>query len=155
MDGCVGDTAKGFGHLALPTMAGVIDDGFAERGGDPVDLGLFARVDVSATPQAVDVASALDVGPKTVERWITGRIPYRRHRWAIVDLVGVKECDFATRAQPAPPHRWLRPGRDEPHRWTLPHNVWRHVFRDAEQEIDILAYSGRSSSRTPADQDRK
>lgn len=29
------------------------------------------------------LAETLDVDPKTVERWISGRLPYRRHRYAV------------------------------------------------------------------------
>jgi hypothetical protein len=97
---------------------------------------------IGARLQAVDVASALGVDPKTVERWITGRVPYPRHRWAVADLVGVEECDL----WPELDQRRRTAGCGlvamYPHRWTVPHSVWRHVFRGAEQEIDILAYSG-------------
>lgn len=97
---------------------------------------------IGARLQAVDVASALGVDPKTVERWITGRIPYPRHRWAVADLVGVEECDLWPELDQR--HRTAGCGLVAmyPHRWTVPHNIWRHVFRGAEQEIDILAYSG-------------
>ena len=36
----------------------------------------------------VDVAAQLDVDPKTVNRWMTGRLPYPRHRAALVRLTG-------------------------------------------------------------------
>jgi hypothetical protein len=29
-----------------------------------------------------------------------------------------------------------------PHRWAVPHAVWRQLFASAEREIDILTYSG-------------
>jgi lambda repressor-like predicted transcriptional regulator len=97
---------------------------------------------IGARLQAVDVASALGVDPKTVERWITGRIPYPRHRWAVADLIGVEECDL----WPELDQRRRTAGCGlvamYPHRWTVPQNVWRRVFRGAEHEIDILAYSG-------------
>ncbi|MDP4507616.1 helix-turn-helix domain-containing protein [Nonomuraea turcica] len=34
----------------------------------------------AARIQAIDLASALAVDPKTVHRWLKGRIPYPRHR---------------------------------------------------------------------------
>lgn len=41
------------------------------------------------------VATALEVDPKTVERWVTqGRVPYPRHRYRIVEMVNVPEGDL-------------------------------------------------------------
>ena len=42
----------------------------------------------------VAVSTALDVDPKTVQRWIAGRVPQRRHRWGLADLVGQHERDL-------------------------------------------------------------
>lgn len=44
-----------------------------------------ARVDVDA------VAATAGVDPKTVQRWLAGRIPHSRHRWAVASLVGDDE----------------------------------------------------------------
>lgn len=92
--------------------------------------------------QAVDVAAALGVDPKTVERWITGRIPYPRHRWAIADLLGAREADLWPELDQR--HRTTGCGLVAmyPHRWAVPHSTWRRLFRTAKHEIDILAYSG-------------
>ena len=35
----------------------------------------------------IDVATALGVDPKTVQRWLAGRVPHPRHRWAVADLL--------------------------------------------------------------------
>ncbi|GAA0397737.1 hypothetical protein GCM10009530_56760 [Microbispora corallina] len=48
----------------------------------------------TARLQAVDVAAALGVDPKTVDRWLKGRTPYPRHRWAIADLLKLDEGDL-------------------------------------------------------------
>jgi len=37
------------------------------------------------------VASALAVDPKTVQRWLAGRTPRPRHRWALASLLGVDD----------------------------------------------------------------
>jgi len=44
-----------------------------------------ARVDVDA------VATSAGVDPKTVQRWLAGRIPRSRHRWSVASLVGEDE----------------------------------------------------------------
>ena len=36
-----------------------------------------------------DVAHQLGVDRKTVERWLSGRLPYKRHRYALAALLGV------------------------------------------------------------------
>lgn len=93
-----------------------------------------------------DLATAAEVDPKTVERWITqGRTPYRRHRYVVAAFLGVDEA-------------YLWPGalsREQvasaseheivtvyPHRWAVPRDVWGRLFAEAEQEIGVLVYSG-------------
>lgn len=41
-----------------------------------------------------DVASQLAVDPKTVRRWIEGRVPYPRHRWALAAILHSHEHDL-------------------------------------------------------------
>lgn len=41
-----------------------------------------------------DIAARLGVDPKTVRRWLTGRVPYPHNRAAIAELVGVDEADL-------------------------------------------------------------
>jgi transcriptional regulator with XRE-family HTH domain len=90
-----------------------------------------------------DIAAHLGVDPKTVRRWLNGRVPYPHNRSAIADLVGVDEADLwpgtggplAGRARPG------ELGVVYPHRWAIPRAVWTRFFGAAEQEIAILAYS--------------
>jgi len=91
------------------------------------------------------LAEALDVDPKTVERWISGRLPYRRHRYEVAARLGVEETylwpDAMSRDQVA------SAAESEivnvyPHRWTVPSELWRNVFDTAEQEIGVLVFSG-------------
>ena len=37
------------------------------------------------------VATRVGVDPKTVQRWLAGRTPHPRHRWAVAALVGEDE----------------------------------------------------------------
>ena len=91
------------------------------------------------------LAEALDVDPKTVERWISGRLPYRRHRYEVAARLGVDETylwpDAMSRDQVA------SAAESEivnvyPHRWTVPSELWRNFFDTAEQEIGVLVFSG-------------
>jgi transcriptional regulator with XRE-family HTH domain len=91
------------------------------------------------------LAEALGVDPKSVERWIGGRIPYRRHRYAVAAQLGADETylwpDALTRDQVA------NASESEiihvyPHRWAVPSDLWRAFFDNAQREIGILVYSG-------------
>jgi transcriptional regulator with XRE-family HTH domain len=91
------------------------------------------------------LAEAVQVDPKTIERWIiAGRVPYRRHRYAVAAFFGVDESYIWPEAL----------DRDEivaaseseivavyPHRWAIPRDAWGHLFEQAEREIGILVYA--------------
>jgi transcriptional regulator with XRE-family HTH domain len=90
-----------------------------------------------------DVAARLGVDPKTVRRWLNGRIPYANNRAALADLVGAEEADLWPDAA-GPFAARVRPEELEavyPHRWAVPREVWTRFFASAEREIGILAYS--------------
>src|SRR5258707_2709150 len=92
------------------------------------------------------LADAVQVDHKTIERWIVaGRVPYRRHRYAVAAFFGVDESYIWPDAL----------NRDEvvaaseseivavyPHRWAVPREAWGHLFEQASREIGILVYSG-------------
>lgn len=91
-----------------------------------------------------DVAAQLGVDPKTVRRWLEGRLPYPRHRWALADLLDADEGDLWPDVQAARAAR-SRPEEVKavyPHRWAVPHRVWHELFASAQREIGVLAYSG-------------
>ena len=90
-----------------------------------------------------DVAARLDVDPKTVRRWLEGRVPYPGNRAALAALVGADEAALWPEAG-GPLAIHARPdelGRVYPHRWVVPRETWVRFFASAEQEIGILAYS--------------
>jgi hypothetical protein len=90
-----------------------------------------------------DVAAHLGVDPKTVRRWLNGRVPYPSSRAALADLVGADEADLWPEAT-GPLSGRARPeelGAVYPHRWAIPRDVWARFFESAEHEIGILAYS--------------
>ncbi len=87
----------------------------------------------------VKVSGALGVDPKTVQRWIAGRVPQRRHRWELADLVKRDEHDL-----------WPELGGGTcpeiravyPHRGAVPREVWRRLFDSAQRDIGMLVYAG-------------
>jgi hypothetical protein len=91
-----------------------------------------------------DVAAHLGVDPKTVRRWLEGRVPYPRHRQALSHLMSIDEAELWPEIHVA---RIARSRPDEiravyPHRWAVPHEVWHQFFGSAHQEIALLVYSG-------------
>lgn len=84
-----------------------------------------------------DVAARLEVDPKTVRRWMEGRLPYLRHRWALAAMLGANESDLW------PQLRSARSRPEEvraiyPHRDAVPREVWLRLFGSATGEIGIL-----------------
>jgi transcriptional regulator with XRE-family HTH domain len=91
------------------------------------------------------LAEVLAVDPKTIERWVVGgRVPYRRHRYAVAAFFGVDEAYIWPDAL----------DRDEiataseseivsvyPHRWAVSRDVWQRFLEQAEREIGILVYA--------------
>ena len=90
-----------------------------------------------------DIAARMGVDPKTVRRWLNGRVPYPHNRAAIAELVGADEADLWPDAG-GPLAARTRPeelGTVYPHRWAVPREVWVRLFGSAEREIAVLAYS--------------
>ncbi|WP_066942344.1 helix-turn-helix domain-containing protein [Microtetraspora fusca] len=93
-----------------------------------------------------DLATAIEVDPKTVERWVTkGRAPYRKHRYAVATHLGMDESylwpEALSREQVA------SASESEivtvyPHRWAVPRDAWGRLFAQARSDIGVLVYSG-------------
>lgn len=88
-----------------------------------------------------DVAARLEVDTKTVRRWLEGRVPYPRHRWALANMLAVDEADLwpqvqTTRSRPEEVRAIY------PHRDAVPREVWQDLIRSATREIGILAETG-------------
>lgn len=102
-----------------------------------------ALLEKGLTPEAL--AAVLQVDAKTIERWITkGRLPYRRHRYALAAQLGMDESYLWPGA--LPPEQAIGASESEiiavyPHRWSAPRDEWLRLFSDAEEEIDVLVYA--------------
>ena len=99
------------------------------------------RALIGARLRDIDVAKTLGVDPKTVQRWLAGRVPHARHRWNVADMLAVHEYDLW-------PHLAAVPSIDPevyatyPHRGSVSRETWRALFGNARSEIGILVYSG-------------
>ena len=98
------------------------------------------------------IAHELMVDRKTVERWIAGRVPYKKYRYDLAALLGAD-----------PGYLWPAGSADEssdlalaevvaiyPVRATVPSQTWIDLFEHAEQQIDVLVYAGFWLSEDPA-----
>jgi len=99
------------------------------------------RALAEARLRETDVAAALGVDPKTVQRWLAGRAPHPRHRWAIADLVQLDEQELWPELDGfgGPVCREIK--ASYPHRSAVPRQAWRRLFASAQREIGILVYA--------------
>src|SRR5258708_15512685 len=80
----------------------------SRRGGTAVNETL-RRAMLPARLSEEDVAAQLQVDPKSVRRWLEGRVRYLRHRWVLTGLLDADEADLwpdvpatiAARSRPA------------------------------------------------------
>ncbi|SRR6266516_3107552 len=101
---------------------------------------VLRRALIEADLAEVDVAARLDVDPKTVRAWLSGRVPYPRNRLRIARLVGRDEADLWPEVDAAHTNGDVR--LVYPHRWAVPRDEWISLFNSARTEIGILVYSG-------------
>ncbi|GAA4514080.1 DUF5919 domain-containing protein [Actinoallomurus oryzae] len=104
---------------------------------------LRAALDSSEFDEA-SIATRLGVDPKTVERWIAGRIPYPRYRSSLARLLNIDEQELwphIAQRRPLPMQQFAEIQAAYAHRWAVPRKVWLRLFGSAEREIDILAYA--------------
>jgi len=104
----------------------------------------LARAMRGARLNTVDIAARLAVDPKTVQRWLTGRMPYPRHRAALARLTGWSERDLWPHAARPADRKADEVIAVYPHRSAVPVDAWRRLFECAETAIGILVYSGLS-----------
>ena len=95
--------------------------------------------------EPVRLASELGVDPKTVERWISGRVPHRSHRMAAAVKLGKSDgylwpatyndsvSQSATQAELVKLY---------PSRGAVPIELWQSLAKTATASIDILVYAG-------------
>lgn len=92
-----------------------------------------------------DVAQALGVDAKTVERWISaGRVPHPGNCYQLARLLGVSAAvlwpDRITESLPEARHEEVLGLYS--HRAGAPKRLWGDVAHSARDQIDILAYAG-------------
>ncbi len=104
-------------------------------------LDVFRRAVSDARLRDIDIAARLQADPKTVSRWLQGRLPQARFRVQLAEMLGVNELDrwpqLAGASEIAPE---LQGTYD--YRSVVPHQIWANLFGSAQREIGVLVYSG-------------
>ncbi|MFI5754650.1 helix-turn-helix domain-containing protein [Streptomyces sp. NPDC051569] len=100
-----------------------------------------------------DLADAIEVDPKTVERWITkGKTPYRRHQYAAASFLKVDVTtlwDDGRSRDSAADLSKAEIVTVYPHRHMVPPGLWREMYGRAERHVDALVYAGLWLSEDP------
>lgn len=100
-----------------------------------------------------DLAEAIEVNPKTVERWITqGKVPYRRHQYATASALNVDVTTLWDDSRTVDSAMDLSKAEIVavyPHRHTVPAGLWREIYARADNHLDVLVYSGLFLSEDP------
>jgi hypothetical protein len=87
------------------------------------------------------VAQSLGVDPKTVQRWLGGRVPHARHRWGVADLLSLHEYDLW-------PHLADVPSIDPevyatyPHRGSVRREIWHRLGQAEELHVTTARPDG-------------
>jgi len=104
------------------------------------------RSGVRASARSVEeIASEIEVDPKTVERWVsTDRVPHRRHRHRLVEMLGKDELYFWPQleseagvvAASAAELVTLYPSRG-----SIAPETWGSLVDSTQESIDVMAYA--------------
>ncbi|MER8185654.1 XRE family transcriptional regulator [Kitasatospora sp. NPDC094015] len=91
------------------------------------------------------LAAACEVDPKTVGRWLGGRVPHPRHRFTAAQHLRVEETFLWPALQPRT-NRTAATGAEligtYPNRASVPRETWLTLLQEAEARIEVLVFSG-------------
>ncbi|MEV7354260.1 XRE family transcriptional regulator [Kitasatospora sp. NPDC091276] len=95
-------------------------------------------------PEAL--AEACEVDPKTVGRWLGGRVPHPRHRFRAARFLRVEEIFLWPDPQPRAGRQTGGLGTEllgtYQNRASVPRETWLTLLQEARQQIDVLVFSG-------------
>ncbi|MFF6955671.1 XRE family transcriptional regulator [Streptomyces sp. NPDC008317] len=84
--------------------------------------------------------------PKTVGRWLGGRIPHPRHRDRVAQHLRVEETFLwpatQTLSRPAASAQGTELLGTYPNRASVPRETWLGLLQQAQEQIDVLVFSG-------------
>jgi hypothetical protein len=133
-------TPREWDDLGRPRVTLAVSDPEAESVGNERLRAAMVKAHVDA--ETVSQQTGVDL--KTVQRWLGGRIPYARHRWAVSRLLDEDETYLWPETTSTT--RALEASRSElvnlyPYRSALPTGLWWELFNRAQAQIDVLVYA--------------
>ena len=99
------------------------------------------RAMVSARLGVDQLAEQTGVDPKTVQRWVQGRSPHPRHRWAVAVALGADQEYLWPDRQPTAGNRVAEVLTAFRHREDMEVDQWWELFLGARRGIDLLGYA--------------
>lgn len=101
---------------------------------------------VAMTAKAMEVealARQVGVDPKTVQRWLGGRVPHPRHRWRICDILGQSEQDLwpGVGLGASGTHHTSEIAAAYAHRADTPSQLWSGMLDRVRTNLDLLGYA--------------
>jgi transcriptional regulator with XRE-family HTH domain len=108
--------------------------------------GMNERLRVAMTAKTMEaeaLARQVGVDPKTVQRWLGGRVPHPRHRWKICDLLGQSEQDLwpGVGLGASGTHHTSEIVAAYAHRAEAPSQLWSGMLDRVSTSLDLLGYS--------------
>src|SRR5882757_3153914 len=102
------------------------------------------------TPELL--AEACEVDPKTVSRWLGGRIPHPRHRYRVAEHLRVEETflwpALRTLGRQVTGVRTAELIGTYQNRASVPREMWLSLLQQAQEQIDVLVFSGTFFAQT-------
>jgi hypothetical protein len=99
---------------------------------------------VKARISIADVNRSTGVDEKTVQRWIAGRTPHQRHRWAVAALLDEDEAYLWPRSAlelGAGAASTAEVVAAYAHRAEVPHTLWTGLVDGSRRRVHVLAYA--------------
>ncbi|WP_371516559.1 XRE family transcriptional regulator [Kitasatospora sp. NBC_01300] len=97
------------------------------------------------------LAAACEVDPKTVGRWLSGRVPHPRHRFVAAQHLRVEETLLWPVLRPRtgrPPTVGIELVGTYANRASVPREMWLSLLQEAKTQIDVLVFSGTFFAQT-------
>ncbi|MGA5469952.1 XRE family transcriptional regulator [Streptomyces arboris] len=92
------------------------------------------------------LAEVCEVDPKTVGRWLGGRVPHPRHRFRVAKHLRVEELFLWPAPVPSTPQQLAGAGPElvgtYQNRASVPRDTWLSLLNGAQAQISVLVFSG-------------
>lgn len=104
------------------------------------------RLRVAMTAKGMEIetlARLVSVDPKTVQRWLGGRLPHPRHRWKMCDILGQSEQELWPEVSlgASGTHHTSEIVAAYAHRADAPSQLWSAMLDRVQANVDLLGYA--------------